>query len=222
MKSARFLLILAAPAMLLALACGMGKPAVTEPSRTLPKKVPQELTYDTVSLVLEDMERYVQSLKPLDLEAAQKINDRYSGVIFQTRQAPLFVNVYPDPASHRVVFLVFPKDPKTGTTYLLQFDKKLPVIKESTLELQIRTRNPEEPLTCLMDHPDPQAYIDEVRSHLFTVQYTMVKRFLGSGTFDFDGMTISTYRQRGYPFIVFDLQKTDLFDNTAKLHCECR
>lgn len=207
---------------LLCLSCGPGKPAVTEPSRSFPKNSPQELSYDNVSLLLEDMERFTRALKPLDLEAAQRVNDRYSEVSFRTKEPPLFVNVYPDPANKRVVFLVFPRDPKTGSTYLLLFDKKLPVINESTVELQIRTRNPEEPLTCLLNHPDPQSYIDEVRSHMFTLELTLYKKFLQSGTFDFDGLTIATYRQRGYPFIVFDLMKSQLTDNTAKLSCECR
>ena len=214
-------LILAA-AVWLATSCGPGKSAITEPSRTFPKNTPQDLNYENVSLLLEDMERFTKALKPLDLDAAQRINDRYAEVTFQTKQAPLFTNVYPDYANSRVVFLIFPKDPKTGSTYLLQYDKKLPVINESTVEIQIRTRNPEEPLTCLLNHPNPQAYIDEIRSHLFTVQLTLYKRFMQSGTYDFDGLTIATYRQRGYPFIVFDLMKSELTDNTAKLSCECR
>lgn len=217
-----FLLCIVPAALLLSAACGPGKPSVTEPSRTLPKGVPQELNYDNVSLLLEDMDRFVKALKPLNLEAAQRVDARFNGVTFQTVQPPLFVNVYPDPANKRVVFLIFPKDPKTGSTYLLHFDKKLPVVNEDTIEVQIRTRNPEEPLTCLLDQPDPQAYVDQVRTHLFSVRYLLFKRFLQSGTFDFDGLSIPTYRQRGYPFIVFDLGKAELNDNTAKLTCECR
>lgn len=174
------------------------------------------------ALLLEDMERFVKSLKPLDLEAAKGIDSRNSGVLYKLDQAPLFLNVYPDPANSRVVFLVSPKDPKTGANALLTFDKKLPVINESTVEIQIRTQNPDEPLTCLLNQPDPAAYVEDIRSHMFSMRYTLTKRFLQSGTFDFDALHLATYRQRGYPFIVFELVKAELNDTTAKLSCECR
>ena len=203
-------------------ACGPSAPQISEPSRTFPKGKPVDLNYENVSLILEDMERFTKALKPLNLEAARKINDRYTGVQFQTLQKPLFINVYPDTENKRMVFLVFPKDPATGSSYLLHFDKKLPVVNSDTIEIQIRTRNPEEPLTCLMDHPDAVTYMQEVQSHLFTARYVLYKRFLQSGTFDFDALTITSYRQRGYPFIVFELLKAELTDTTSKLTCECR
>lgn len=218
----RRLIVIASISLLIFLRCGPDKTKISEPSRTFPKDVPQELNYDNVSLLLEDMERFVKSLKPLNLESAKHVDSRYSGVLFKVDQAPLFLNVYPDPANARVVFLVSPKDPKTGSNALITFDKKLPVINESTVEIQIRTQSPDEPLTCLLNQSDPAAYVDAVRAHLFSIRYTLTKRFLQSGTFDFDALHLTTYRQRGYPFIVFELVKAELTDTTAKLSCECR
>ena len=202
--------------------CGPSGPVISEPSRTFEKGKPQDLTFENVSLILEDMERFTKALKPLNLEAARKVNDRYTGVQLQTQLKPLFINVYPDTENKRMVFLIFPKDPATGSSPLLQFDKKLPIVQASTIELQIRTRNPEEPLTCLLDHPDPVTYMQEVRSHLFTSRYILFKRFLQSGTYDFDALTITSYRQRGYPFIVFEMLKAELTDTTSNLTCECK
>lgn len=203
-------------------ACNRKDTKTVEPDRNLPKDKPLELNYDTVAMLLEDMHRYAQALRPLDRERIHRIDGWYKGVHFITQQKPLFNNLYPDPANGRVTFLLEPKDPDTGSTYLLKFDKKLPIVNSDTIELQLRTQNPQEPLTCRLPMKEPEAYVQDVRTHLFTVKYLLYKRFLGSGTFDFDGLTIPTYRTRGYPFIVFDVIKADLIDTTAKLTCECR
>ncbi|HSE39185.1 MAG TPA: hypothetical protein VLH08_00345, partial [Acidobacteriota bacterium] len=133
-----------------------------------------------------------------------------------------FVNVYPDVDNKRVVLLIAPKDPATGASYLLKFDKKLPVVNMDTIEVTIRLPDPEEPLTCWMSMSDPSKYVAEVQSHLFTVRYKLYKKFLQSGTFDFDALTLPTYRVRGVPFIVFDLDETELTDTTAKISCKCQ
>lgn len=203
-------------------ACDRKDTKTVEPDRHLPKDKPLELNYETISMLLEDMHRYAEALRPLDRKKIQRVDSWYKDVRFVTQQKPLFNNVYPDPANGRVTLLLTPKDPDTGSTYLLKFDKKLPVVNSDTIELQLRTQNLEEPLTCRLPMKDPEAYVQNVQSHLFTVKYLLYKRFLGSGTFDFDGLTIPTYRTRGYPFIVFDVIKADLIDTTAKLTCECR
>jgi hypothetical protein len=193
-----------------------------EADRHFPKDKPLELNYETVSILLEDMQRYVRALKPLDREKLKRIDGWYKDVRFVMQQKPLFNNVYADPANGRVTFLLTPKDPDTGSTYLLKFNKKTPVVNSDTVEVQLRTQAPEEPLTCRLPMADPAEYVQGIRTHLFTVKYLLYKRFLQSGTFDFDGLTIPTYRTRGYPFIVFDVIKADLIDTTAKLNCECR
>jgi hypothetical protein len=193
-----------------------------EKLRPVPKNIPLALDYQIVSVVLKDMERFIKALRPLDGARLKEIDDRYKDVRFLTQQKPLFINVYPEPSGKRVIFLLVPKDPDTGTTYLLHFDKELPIVKSKVLELQLRKINPEEPLTCHLSIPDPNAYIQDVRSHLFSVRYILYKRFLQAASFDFDALTIPTYRTRGYPFIVFDIVKAELIDTTAKLTCECR
>lgn len=204
------------------LACNR-KETTVEPDRNLPKDKPLELNYETVSMLIEDMHRYALALRPLDRQKIQRIDSWYKGVRFVFQQKPMFSNVYADPANGRVTFLLIPKDPASGSNYLLKFNKKLPVVNTDTLELVLRTqKNPDEPLTCRLPMKDPEGYMKEVRTHLFTVKYFLYKRFLGSGTFDFDALTIPTYRTRGYPFIVFDVIKADLIDTTAKLTCECR
>jgi hypothetical protein len=193
-----------------------------EKIRPFPKNIPLALDAQIVSTVLKDMERFVKALRPMDSVRLKQLDDRYKDVRFLTQQKPLFTNVYPEPSGKRVIFLLVPKDPETGTTYLLHFDQELPVVKSKVLELQLRKINPEDPLTCYLSPPDPNAYIQDVRSHLFSVRYILYKKFLQAGSFDFDALSIPTYRTRGYPFIVFDIVKGELIDTTAKLTCECR
>lgn len=203
---------------------GCNKERIEEklPAKSFPKGVPQSLNYETTTQIIEDMQRFQKALKPLDIERAKAIDERYKGVFFELQVKPLFVNVYPDPPNKRVVFLIVPKDPVTLETYLLKFDKNLPVVNMDTVEIQIRLRDQESPLTCLMPHENSDAYVQEVQSHLFTVKYKLYKKFLQSGTFDFDGLTIPTYRKRALPFIVFDLDEAELTDTTAKLSCKCK
>ena len=187
----------------------------------LAKNTPHELTFETVSRIIQDMKRYTDAVKKLDHSTIQPIDQDYQGVRFTTQQPPLFLNVYPDPAGGRVIFLLVQKDPSTGSNYLLTFDKKLPVIDSETVELQIRTKDPEKPLTCSMQVADTAAYMTQYPSHKIVVQYELTKKFLQSGTYDFDALTVPSYRQRGYAFITFDLVKASLKDETANLTADC-
>lgn len=191
------------------------------PAKSFPKGVPQKLTHENVSMLIEDMQRFHKALRPLDANRAKAIDERYKGVFFELEAKPLFVNVYADPPNKRVVFLIVPKDPATGENYLLKFDKNLPVVNMNAAEIQIRLKDNEAPLTCLLPHQDPDAYVQEVQSHLFTVKNKLYKKFMQSGSFDFDALTILTYRKHAYPFIVFDLDEAELTDTTAKLSCKC-
>jgi len=204
------------------LGCNKERTEEKLPTKSFPKGVPQNLNYETTSQIIEDMQQFHNALKPLDIERAKAIDERYKGVFFELQVKPLFVNVYADPPNKRVVFMIVPKDPVSLETFLLKFDKNLPVVNMDSVEIQIRLRDQESPLTCLMPHENSDAYVQEVQSHLFTVKYKLYKKFLQSGTFDFDGLTIPTYRKRGLPFVVFDLDEVELTDTTAKLSCKCK
>jgi hypothetical protein len=197
-----------------------GKSNVAE--KAFPKGTPQELNYDNVTLLIQDMQQFSKALRPLNHEKAKSIDERYKGVFFEQKAKPLFLNVYPDVDNKRVVFLISPKDPATGSNYVVKFDKNIPIANSNTVEVIVRLPDPEGPLTCWMSMNDPGAYVSEVQSHLFTVRYKLFKKFLQSGTFDFDALTIPTYRTRGMPFIVFDLDDAELTDTTAKLSCKCQ
>jgi hypothetical protein len=184
-------------------------------------KTPQNLTYETVSRILQDMSAYTSAIKKLNNAALQKLDKSYQGVTFTTEQKPLFLNVYPDQSGGRIIFLLVPKDPSTGANYLLTFDRKLPVIDSETLEVQVRTKDPEKPLTCSLTVADTAAFMTEYPSHQMIARYTFTKKFLQSGTYDFDALTVPSYRTRGYPFIVFDLVKAEVVDQTANLTASC-
>ncbi len=190
--------------------------------KSFPKGTPQEFNYDNVSLLIQDMQKFSKALRPLDHEKAKAVDERYKGVFFEYKAKPLFLNVYPDVDNKRVVLLISPKDPATGSNYVLKFDKNLPVVNTNTIELIVRLRDAEEPLTCWMSMEDPGKYVSEVQSHLFTVRFKLFKKFLQSGTFDFDALTIPTYRTHGIPFIVFDQDDAELTDTTAKISCKCQ
>src|SRR5262245_58514885 len=207
--------------VLICTGCSKRKPEDELPVKSFPKGVPQKLTYENVSMLIADMQRFHNALKPLDTKRAKAIDERYKGVFFELQQKPLFLNVYFDPQNKRIVFLIAPKDPATGENYLLKFDKNLPLVNMNTVEVQLRLKDNEAPLTCLLSHEDPDGYVQEVQSHLFTVKYKLYKKFLQSGSFDFDALTIPTYRKHAYPFIVFDLDEAELTDTTAKLSCRC-
>ena len=186
-----------------------------------PKNAPQALGYENVSRILQDMKHYSEAVKKLDQPTVQTVDQNYQGVVFQTRHKPLFLNVYPDPAGGRVIFLLMPKDPTTGSNYLLTFDKKLPVIDNDTVELQIRTKDPEKPLTCTLEVADAAAYMTEYPTHDIQVEHTVRKRFLQSGSYDFDALTVPGYRTRGYMYITFDLMNSEVKDLTSNLTAKC-
>jgi hypothetical protein len=201
--------------------CGGRKSDDGDSGPALAKNVSHELTFETVSRIIQDMTRYTTAVKKLDHSTIQTLDQNYQGVRLTTQQPPLFLNVYPDPAGGKVIFLLVQKDPSTGSNYLLTFDRKLPVINSETIELQIRTKDPETPLTCSLQVADTAAYMTQYPSHKFVVQYEFTKKFLQSGTYDFDALTVPSYRQRGYAFITFDLAKAVVKDQTANLTADC-
>lgn len=196
-----------------------GQPGSSTPA--FAKDKPHELNFETVSRLIQDMNQYNDSVKKLDHSKIQALDGRYQGVHFTVQQKPLFLNVYPDPAGGRVIFLLVPKDPTTGSNYLLTFDKKLPVVDAETIELQVRTKDPEKPLTCTLPVTDTAAYMTAYPTHQYVVEYQFTKKFLQSGTYDFDALTVPSYRQRGYAFITFDLAKVQVKDQTANSTAEC-
>ncbi|MCI0607102.1 hypothetical protein L0156_29295 [bacterium] len=205
------------------IACGGQKENQEQPpaNPSFTSTTPQPVTYETVAHILQDMSTYAAAVKKLDNAALQKLDKSYQGVIFTTEQKTLFVNVYPDQAGGRVIFLLVPKEPSTGSNYLLTFDRKLPVIDSETVELQVRTRDPEKPLTCSLQVADTAAYMTEYPSHQLVARYYFTKKFLQSGTYDFDALTVPSYRPRGYHFIVFDFVKAEVVDQTSSLTAPC-
>lgn len=191
------------------------------PAKSFPKGTPQKLTYENTSMLIEDMQRFHKALRPLDANKAKAIDERYKGVFFELETKPLFVNVYSDPPNKRVVFLIAPKDAATGENYLAKFDKNLPVVNMNTAEIQLRLKDNEAPLTCLLRLKNPDEYVNDVQGHLFTVKFKLYKKFMQSGSFDFDALTITSYRKHAYPFIVFDVDEAQLTDTTAKQSCKC-
>jgi len=212
-----FLLI----SLLFLYSCGgqKGKEETSVPA--LAKNSVNALSFEMVSRIILDMKRYTVAVKKLDHSTSKKLDDDYQGVRFKTEQPPLFLNVYPDAAGGRIIFLLVQKDPTTGANYLLTFDKKLPVIDSETVELQVRTKDPEKPLTCSLKVEDTAAYMTAYPAHKFIVEYEFTKKFLQSGTYDFDALTVPSYRQRGYAFITFDLAKASVKDTTANLTADC-
>ena len=204
-------------------ACGGQKESEKQPPSgpAFATKTPQPLTYEMASRILKDMSTYNIAVKKLDNASLQKLDKSYQGVTFTTEQKPLFLNVYPDQAGGRIIFLLVPKEPTTGSNYLLKFDRKLSVIDSETVELQIRTKDPEQPLTCSLQVADTAAYMTEYPSHQFVVRYHFTKKFLQSGTYDFDALTVSSYRPRGYPFITFDFVKAEVVDQAGNLTASC-
>ncbi|HET6267557.1 MAG TPA: hypothetical protein VFG11_07555, partial [Acidobacteriota bacterium] len=71
------------------------------------------------------MDHFTDAVKTLDQKTLQQIDNTYQGVKFRLKETPLFLNVYPDNANGRVVFLLSPKDPMTGTNYQISFQKNL-------------------------------------------------------------------------------------------------
>jgi hypothetical protein len=207
---------------LVCIGCKKQNPQDELPAKSFPKGTPQKLTYENTSMLIEDMQRFHKALRPLDANRAKAIDERYKGVFFEMDAKPLFVNVYADPPNKRVVFLIAPKDAATGENFVEKFDKNLPVVNMSMVEIQLRLKDNEAPLTCLLPQENSEQYVQDVQQgHLFTVKYKMYKKFMQSGSFDFDALTILNYRKHAYPFIVFDVDEAVLTDTTAKLSCKC-
>ena len=202
--------------------CDKGSSSAVSFGKAFPKSVPQDLTYENTSVVLTDMKIYTDAVKSVDPEILEQVNGRYTGVYFHLLRAPLIVGITPDASHGLVVMAIATKDPDTGSNYLLKFDKKLPVVESDTVELQIRTRDEKGTVFCSLPVSDPVGYLTDYRGHELELEMTLYKRFLQSGTFDFDALTIPSYRIHGFPFIVFDLVKARITDNTAHLTAECR
>ena len=183
---------------------------------------PKTLDYGTLTTVTQDMKDFAAAIQSRDGDVLNKINGRYSGALFQADLKPLLYQVYPDPSGKAIVFLIYAKDPRTGSDYLLHFDRKLPAVDTEVLELQIRTKDPNTPLNCIMNVADPQTYVKEYEKHDIVAHYTFSKQFLQSGTYDFDAIRYTSYRTHGYPFVVMDLLKTQLEDRTINAKTECR
>jgi hypothetical protein len=193
----------------------------TEIKPSFAKNSKQQLNEHTFSVLLLDMKIYTEAVRKLDNSVLKALEDSYSTVTFQTDQKPLFLNVYPDKAGNEIVFLMMPKDPTTGADYVFQFEKPLPVIDEKIIEIQIRTRDPEKPLTCLMKVADTAAFMNDFPTHDVIAHYDLIKHFLQSGTYDFDALNMPSYRQHGNAFITFDYKDAQVVDKTANLIAHC-
>jgi len=218
----RPLFILLAVLLLCFAACQKQQNTAVTQEKSFPKHVGQALNYENLSILLKDMQAYAAAVKKLDQTALKAINNRYTDVYFQSTVSPLFLNVYPDAPNGKIVFLMVPKDPETGADFLLKFDKKLPVVNSETIQIQVRSENPDQPYNCLLPVSNPSEYMNEYKNHKLAARYTLYKRFLQSGTFDFDALTVPGYRTSGYPFIVFLLVKSELTDSTVNQTVECK
>jgi hypothetical protein len=203
------------------ISCGGQNAQQQPPKSSFPKNSAQQLNFQNASTVLKDMKSYTEAVQKLDQSTLKTLDDGYQGVVFELEPKPPFINVYPDKAGGHVIFLLMSKDPTTGSNYLLTFDRQLPVINDKNVEVQIRTKDPENPLNCTMTVSDPTAYMNEYQSHDIKARYELTKRFLQSGTYDFDALTVTSYRARGYAFITFDLKRAEVVDKTANLTAVC-
>jgi hypothetical protein len=191
-------------------------------AKAAPAGPPKKLDYATIAALVTDMKSFATAIQSRDQNILQQVNNRYSGQLFELDIKPLLYNVYPDPTGKAVVFLIYPKDPRTGSDYKLQFDHKIEAVNSETIELQIRTKDPNTPLNCIMNVPDAKSYVKEYDKHDILAHYTLSKQFLQSGTYDFDALLYPSYRLHGYPFIVMDLMKTELTDRTVNASTTCR
>lgn len=219
------IVIVACCAILVVLLSGCRKAEQQETKlKSFPPNVPQGLTYENIAVILQDMQRYQEAVKKLDSKRIQAIEDRYRRTLFGIQETPLLTYVYPDPPYSRIVLMMMPKDSKTGADWIYNYDKPLPVIHSKSVEIKIRDKDPNNPLVCLLKVPDTTAYMNEYEqeSHKYFVRFYVRKHFSGSGTFDFDAMTIPSYRPHGVPFIVFDLDRAQLTDQTVQKTIDCR
>ena len=190
--------------------------------KIFPKNVPQSLNYENVSTLIGDMKEFSQAVKSVNQKEVQEIDGRYQDVYFETDQQPLLLNLYPDHANGKVIHVVVPKDPRTGSDYVLNFDKNLPIINSKKLLLELQTSSPEAPLTCPMEVTDLSTYMKEYRDHKFRVRFKLFKQFSQSGTFDFDALVYPVYRSKGLPFLNFDILSAELTDLTANSTVLCK
>lgn len=205
--------------------CKTDKKEVTEAGGTrkaFPKNAPQPLNYENLSKLIQDMKEFSQAVKQVNQKEVQEIDSSYQGVYFETIQQPLLLNVYPDPANSKVIHLVVPKNPQTGSDYVLRFDQKLPVINSNEVIIELHTSSPDAPLSCPMQVTDLSVYMKEYRGHKFQIRYKLFKQFSQSGTFDFDALVYPVYRSKGLPFLVFDIGGAQLTDLTANATVDCK
>src|SRR6185369_3544701 len=144
--------LLVAPVLLvLALFCCKQAKTTVGSGKTFPAGKPVPLNYETVSSLITDMDQFASAVKALDDQTIKVIDARYKDVQFELVQPPMITNTTPDTANSKVSFLFSPKDPKTGSNYVLAFDKKLPVIDSTTVEIQLRGDEPQFSINCQMD-----------------------------------------------------------------------
>jgi hypothetical protein len=208
--------------LLLMIASCSGPEKSSTTVKAAPAGPPKKLDYATTAALVTDMKSFATAIQSRDEKILQQVDARYSGTLFELDIKPLLYNVYPDPSGKAVVFLIYPKDPRTGSDYRLQFDRKVPAVNTETIEIQIRTKDANTPLNCIMNVPDPKTYVKEYESHDIIAHYTLSKHFMQSGTYDFDALLYPSYRLHGYPFVVFDLSKTELVDKTVNATTSCR
>jgi hypothetical protein len=208
--------------LFVAAGCGKKEESSTASSKGFPKSTPQPLNYETLSILIGDMKAFSQAVKKIDRKTVNEIDSRYVDVYFETVQQPLLLNLYPDPTNDLVIQIVVPKDPKTGSDFVLHFDKKLPIINSNEMILELHTSSPDAPLACPMRVGDLTAYMKEYQSHKYEVKYKLFKRFSQSGTYDFDAISYPAYRMKGLPFIVFDIVSAQLTDLTTNAIAECK
>src|SRR5207247_6782398 len=161
--------------------CG-GTNKAQNSAKSAPAGPPKKLDYAMTASLVTDMKSFATAIQSRDEKVLQQINERYSGALFELDIKPLLYNVYPDPTGKAVVFLIYPKDPRTGSDYRLQFDRKIPAAATETIEIQIRTKDANTPLNCIMNVPDPKTYVKEYESHDIIAHYTLSKQFFQSGT----------------------------------------
>ncbi len=192
------------------------------PSKVFPKNLPQPLDYPTISAMISDMDRFSRAVKAVNHKEVESIDERYRDVYFETQQQPLLLNLYPDPTNGRIIHLVVPKDPKTGSDYVLHFEQKLPIIDSNSVLLELHPPTTDAPLSCPMQLTDIAAYMKHYQDHKYEIRYKLSKRFSQSGTYDFDALRFPAYRSKGLPFIVFEIVSAQLTDLTTKQTIDCK
>ncbi len=190
-------------------------------TKIFPKNSPQPLNYENISIVLKDRKQYFDSVKNRDQKLLREIDQRYEDVYFEFRSRPLLRNLYPDPEKGRIIHIVEVKDPETESDFVLQFDKKLPVIDSNSISLALRLSIPNGLLLCPMEISESSGYVDEYRNHEFQIRFRLFARFSPSGSFGFDPLPESTAvaARNG---LFFEIVEAELSDLTANIVSACR